>query len=184
MVGGANSTSTGYAFGFTTPPPPWPAGKARRSPSSRCIQHRTIGSGQRTANRDLNYAGYRNANTLALLPLLMGELTAATLDLKLNLNVASGFERSICATRLADGLTLYEIAGKPSNERQDHRAEFAPIFTFWRGAEMAGMRGRRRDNVRPHKILKRMKAVAEVACREDNVSRKSGPVGGRTRRAA
>ena len=46
-------------------------------------QHRIIGSGQRTANRDLNYVGYTgNANTLALLPLLMGELTAATLDLQ------------------------------------------------------------------------------------------------------
>ena len=82
-------------------------------------------------NHDLNYAGYSgNANTLAPLPLLMGKLTAATLYYKLNPNVTFGFEQSIYATRMADGLTLYEIAGKPSNEWQDHRTEFGPIFTF------------------------------------------------------
>jgi hypothetical protein len=29
-----------------------------------------------------------------------------------------------------DHLTLYTIAGSPSNEWQDHRTEFGPIFTF------------------------------------------------------
>jgi len=82
-------------------------------------------------NHDLNYAGYSgNANTLAPLPLLMGKLAAATLYYKLNPNVTFGFEQSIYATRLADHLALYEIAGQPSNEWQDHRTEFGPIFTF------------------------------------------------------
>ena len=82
-------------------------------------------------NRDLNYAGYTgNANSLAPLPLLMGKLAAATLYYKLNPNVTFGFEQSIYATRLADRLTLYEIAGQASNEWQDHRTEFGPIFTF------------------------------------------------------
>jgi hypothetical protein len=29
-----------------------------------------------------------------------------------------------------DGDKLYDIAGTPSNEWQDHRTEFGPIFTF------------------------------------------------------
>jgi len=87
-------------------------------------------------NRDLNYAGYVQcpaancANSLAPLPLLMGKLAAATLYYKLNPNVTFGFEQSIYATRLADHLALYEIAGQASNEWQDHRTEFGPIFTF------------------------------------------------------
>jgi len=82
-------------------------------------------------NRDLNYPGYTtNANTLSPLPLLMGKLTAATLYYKLNPYVTFGFEQSIYATRLADHLALYEIAGQASNEWQDHRTEFGPIFTF------------------------------------------------------
>lgn len=79
---------------------------------------------------DLTYAGYTsNANILAPLPLLMGKLAAATLYYKLNPYVAFGFEQSIYATRLVPGAT-YTIAGKPSNEWQDHRTEFGPIFTF------------------------------------------------------
>ncbi len=79
---------------------------------------------------DLSYAGYTaNANTLSPLPLLMGKLTAATLYYKLNPYITFGFEQSIYATRLFPGDT-YTIAGKPSNEWQDHRTEFGPMFTF------------------------------------------------------
>ncbi len=79
---------------------------------------------------DLSYAGYTaNANTLSPLPLLRGKLTAATLYYKLNPYLTFGFEQSIYATRLVPGAT-YTIAGKPSNEWQDHRSEFGPIFTF------------------------------------------------------
>ena len=82
-------------------------------------------------NRDLNNPGFTgNANTLSPLPLLMGKLTAATLYYKLNPYITFGFEESIYATRLLDHANAYEIAGKPSNEWQDHRTEFGPIFTF------------------------------------------------------
>jgi len=64
-----------------------------------------------------------------VLPLLMGKLTAVTLYYKLNPYVQFGFEQSIYATRLEPGVN-YSIAGKPSNEWQDHRTEFGPIFTF------------------------------------------------------
>ena len=82
-------------------------------------------------NKDLNNPGFTaNANTLSPLPLSMGKMFAATLYYKLNANVQFGFEQSVYATRLEDGLTLYNIAGSPSNEWQDHRTEFGPIFTF------------------------------------------------------
>jgi len=81
-------------------------------------------------HKDLIYPGYTaNANVLSPLPLLMGKLTAATLYYKVNPYITFGFEQSIYATRLIPGLT-YTIAGKPSNEWQDHRTEFGPIFTF------------------------------------------------------
>lgn len=70
-----------------------------------------------------------NANAEGVLPLLMGKLAAATLYYKLNPYVTFGFEQSIYATRLAPGVN-YTIAGNPSNEWQDHRTEFGPIFTF------------------------------------------------------
>jgi hypothetical protein len=69
------------------------------------------------------------ANVLSPLPLLMGKLVAATLYYKVNPYVTFGFEQSIYATRLEPGVT-YTIAGQPSNEWQDHRTEFGPIFTF------------------------------------------------------
>lgn len=81
-------------------------------------------------HKDLTYPGYTaNANTLSPLPLLMGKLTALTLYYKLNPYVTFGFEQSIYATRLEPGAT-YTIAGKPSNEWQDHRTELGPIITF------------------------------------------------------
>jgi hypothetical protein len=82
-------------------------------------------------HRDLDYAGFTtNANTAAPLPLSMGTLGAATLYYKFNPNITFGFEQSIYATRIKDGLPAYVIAGKPSNEWIDHRSEFGPIFTF------------------------------------------------------
>ena len=79
--------------------------------------------------------GINAANVLSPLPLRMGKLTAVTLYYKLNPYVSFGFEQSIYATRLdpqysIGGLGNYVIAGKVSNEWQDHRTEFGPIFTF------------------------------------------------------
>ncbi len=89
-----------------------------------------IGKDQ-VVNRDLNNPYFTaNANTLSPLPLLMGKMFAATLYYKLNPYITFGFEQSVYATRLEDHLTLYNIAGQPSNEWQDHRSEFGPIFTF------------------------------------------------------
>jgi hypothetical protein len=82
-------------------------------------------------NHDLNNPGFTpNANTLSPLPLSMGKMFAATLYYKLNPYVSFSIEQSVYATRLEDHLTLYNIAGQPSNEWQDHRTEFGPIFTF------------------------------------------------------
>jgi hypothetical protein len=82
-------------------------------------------------HHDLEYAGFTaNANTLAPLPLSMGKLAAATLYYKVNTYVTFGVEQSIYATRIKDGIPGYTIAGKPSNEWQDHRTEAGPIFTF------------------------------------------------------
>jgi hypothetical protein len=170
IVGGANSTFTGYNPGFSTLDggPLAAAGGAvlgtnargqvvvapQRSirayggfinlgfPLSRWFNANPKGRnagwqlylhmGKDQVNHyDLDYAGFSaNANTLAPLPLSMGKLSAATLYYKLNPNIAFGFEQSIYATRMKDGLPLYTIAGKPSNEWQDHRSEFGPIFTF------------------------------------------------------
>jgi hypothetical protein len=79
--------------------------------------------------------GFFPGGILAPLPLRMGKLVAATLYYKLNPNVTFGFEQSIYATRLdanypVTPLSFYTIAGQPSNEWQDHRTEFGPIFTF------------------------------------------------------
>jgi hypothetical protein len=65
------------------------------------------------------------------LPLSMGKLGAATLYYKVNPWCTFGIEQSIYATRL-DAATgaAYTIAGRLSNEWQDHRTEFGPIFTF------------------------------------------------------
>ncbi len=179
IVGGANSTFTGYNVGFATLDggPMVAAGGAvlgcnvAAATAALCPQGHVVVAPQRAIrafggfvnlglplsrwfnanpkghnagwqlylhmgkdqvpNHDLNYAGYSaNANTLAPLPLLMGKLAAATLYYKLNPNVTFGFEQSIYATRLLDGVAAYTIAGQPSNEWQDHRTEFGPIFTF------------------------------------------------------
>ncbi|MFZ1998586.1 MAG: hypothetical protein WBV26_19555 [Candidatus Sulfotelmatobacter sp.] len=70
-----------------------------------------------------------NVNAEGVLPLLMGKMAVATLYYKLNPYVTFGFEQSIYATRLKPGVD-YTIAGNLSNEWQDHRTEFGPIFTF------------------------------------------------------
>lgn len=84
-------------------------------------------------NRDLNNPNYLaayNGGGTAPLPLAMGKMAAATLYYKLNPWCQFGFEQSIYASRMLDHLNIYTIAGVPSNEWQDHRTEFGPIFTF------------------------------------------------------
>jgi hypothetical protein len=87
------------------------------------------GKDQVVHNELTNPNGGGVANTLSPLPLLMGKLTAVTLYYKLNPFVTFGIEQSIYATRLEPG-AYYTVAGKASNEWQDHRTEFGPIFTF------------------------------------------------------
>jgi hypothetical protein len=88
-----------------------------------------IGKDQ-VVHRDLTNPNYSPAaNTLSPLPLLMGKMFAATLYYKLNPWCTFGTEYSVYASRLAPG-SDYSIAGSPSNEWQDHRIEFGPVFTF------------------------------------------------------
>lgn len=94
--------------------------------------HFTLGKDQ-VNNHDLNNPGFiaaYNGGGTAPLPLLMGKSAIATLYYKLNTWATFAFEQSIYATRLEDHLTLYTIDGVGSNEWQDHRTEFGPIFTF------------------------------------------------------
>jgi hypothetical protein len=88
-----------------------------------------IGKDQ-VVHRDLTNPNYAtSANTLSPLPLLMGKMFAATLYYKFNPWCTFGTEYSVYASRLAPG-SNYTIAGKLSNEWQDHRIEFGPVFTF------------------------------------------------------
>jgi hypothetical protein len=64
------------------------------------------------------------------LPMSMGKSAIGTLYYKFNNWCQFGFEQSVYATRGFDHSLLYTIAGQPSNEWQDHRTEFGPIFTF------------------------------------------------------
>jgi hypothetical protein len=64
------------------------------------------------------------------LPMSMGKSAIGTLNYKFNNWCSFGFEQSVYATRGFDHLLLYTIAGQKSNEWQDHRTEFGPIFTF------------------------------------------------------
>jgi hypothetical protein len=101
----------------------------------------TIGKDQ-VDNRDLNnpsgtfctVAGncnpFSSVNSVAPLPMAMGKTFIGTLYYKFNNWCQFGLEQSVYATRAMDGLALYTIAGTPSNEWQDHRTEFGPIFTF------------------------------------------------------
>ena len=92
----------------------------------------TIGKDQ-VNNHDLNNPGFvpaYNFGGTAPLPMLMGKTAIGTLYYKFNNWCQFAFEQSVYATRAKDGITLYTIAGTPSNEWQDHRTEFGPIFTF------------------------------------------------------
>ena len=97
----------------------------------------TAGKDQ-VVHRDLRNFNYDQsvANILSPLPLSMGKMAALTLFYKVNQFATFAFEQSIYATRLEpfDGGLFsgisYSIAGKASNEWQDHRTEFGPIFTF------------------------------------------------------
>jgi hypothetical protein len=94
--------------------------------------HFTFGKDQ-VVNRDLNnpgFVGAYNGGGTAPLPLLMGKSAIGTLYYKLNTWATFAFEQSIYATRGLDHADIYTIAGTPSNEWQDHRTEFGPIFTF------------------------------------------------------
>jgi hypothetical protein len=92
--------------------------------------HFTIGKDQ-VNDHDLNNPAFTgNANIAAPLPLLMGKSAIGTLYYKINSWASFAFEQSVYATRLENHLALYEIAGHASNEWQDHRTEFGPIFTF------------------------------------------------------
>ncbi len=84
-------------------------------------------------NRDLNNPGYvaaYNGGGTSPLPMAMGKMAAVTLYYKVNPWCQFGLEQSIYATRMLDGIPVYTIAGKASNEWQDHRTEIGPIFTF------------------------------------------------------
>lgn len=96
----------------------------------------TAGKDQ-VVSRDLTNPGFAaSVNTLSPLPLLMGKVAAATMYYKFNQWCQFGLEQSIYATRLSGGVAGYTIGtnanGTPrmSNEWQDHRTEFGPIFTF------------------------------------------------------
>jgi len=92
----------------------------------------TIGKDQ-VDDHDLNNPGFvaaYNGGGTAPLPLLMGKTAIGTLYYKFNNWCQFAFEQSVYATRGLDHATIYTIAGVPSNEWQDHRTEFGPIFTF------------------------------------------------------
>jgi hypothetical protein len=92
----------------------------------------TVGKDQ-VYHRDLDNSAYvaaSNGGGTAPLPMLMGKTAIGTLYYKFNNWCQFAFEQSVYATRMKDGLTIYTIAGQPSNEWQDHRSEFGPIFTF------------------------------------------------------
>jgi hypothetical protein len=75
-------------------------------------------------HRDISTEHLTGSNAL-----LMGKIVAATLYYKVNPWCMFGIEQSTYATRLKNHGN-YLIAGSPSNEWQDHRTEFGPVFTF------------------------------------------------------
>ena len=96
----------------------------------------TVGKDQVVANDQLraNGIGCAAADGSATcnggLPMSMGKSAIGTLYYKFNNWCQFGFEQSVYGTRAFDHALLYTIAGQPSNEWQDHRTEFGPIFTF------------------------------------------------------
>jgi hypothetical protein len=101
----------------------------------------TVGKDQ-VDNKDLNTSSgtfcfipgncnaFSSVNDAAPLPMAMGKTAIGTLYYKFNNWCQFAFEQSVYATRTMDHFALYTIAGTPSNEWQDHRTEFGPIFTF------------------------------------------------------
>jgi hypothetical protein len=92
----------------------------------------TVGKDQ-VVDRDLNnpgFVGTYNGGGTSPLPMLMGKSAIGTLYYKVNTWTTFAFEQSIYATRGLDHADIYNIAGTPSNEWQDHRTEAGPIFTF------------------------------------------------------
>jgi len=97
----------------------------------------TVGKDQ-VVRRDLTNPNFTDSTAfLSPLPLLMGKMAGVTLYYKLNQFATFAFEQSIYATRLAGNINgglysgaAYSIGGAASNEWQDHRTEFGPIFTF------------------------------------------------------
>jgi hypothetical protein len=75
-------------------------------------------------HRDISTEHLSGSNAL-----LMGKLVAASLYYKVNPWCMFGIEQSTYATRLKNHGN-YLIAGSESNEWQDHRTEFGPVFTF------------------------------------------------------
>ena len=75
-------------------------------------------------HRDISTETLTGSNAL-----LMGKLLAASLFYKVNPWCMFAIEQSTYATRLKNNEN-YSIAGSPSNEWQDHRTEFGPVFTF------------------------------------------------------
>jgi hypothetical protein len=72
-----------------------------------------------------------NPNFIGALPLSMGKMFAATLYYKVNPWCTFAIEQSNYATRLDQATgAAYSIAGKASNEWEDNRTEFGPVFTF------------------------------------------------------
>jgi hypothetical protein len=98
--------------------------------------HFTVGKDQVVHNDQLraNGVGCAAADGSATcgggLPMSMGKSAIGTLYYKFNTWCSFGFEQSVYATRAHDNILLYTIAGQKSNEWQDHRTEFGPIFTF------------------------------------------------------
>jgi len=82
-------------------------------------------------DRDLNNPNFVNpTGGTGTLPMSMGKMGLLTLYYKLNTWCQFGFEQSVFASRIADHADAYVIKGVASNEWQDHRTEFGPIFTF------------------------------------------------------
>jgi len=75
-------------------------------------------------HRDISTETLSGSNAL-----LMGKYFAATLYYKVNPWCMFAIEQTTYATRLKNNEN-YLIAGTPSNEWQDHRTEFGPVFTF------------------------------------------------------
>jgi len=98
--------------------------------------HFTVGKDQVVANDQFRANGVGcaavdgSAKCNGGLPMSMGKSGIATLYYKFNNWCSFALEQSVYATRGFNSILLYTIAGQPSNEWQDHRTEFGPIFTF------------------------------------------------------